>query len=223
MEPRTEWGTGGRPVDEGAACVANSGGIRRGPGAPCRSTICYARPRPGRRAGATTPDRARAGVPTVSSWTSGCEPLGLDVVAVEDETLVGVVTEEDYRVAERTAVLCPRWRLGRGRSMARGAGGLGRNHDSAVPGGGPLRRATPPRRRNPVAAGNIRLAAAGLASNIYPPAVEPLACGQLRGRHRVPRPAEPAVYTDARGSSAPVSIPREIHPAFSPTPTRRGR
>ncbi|MGW0368146.1 hypothetical protein ACWDZW_04315 [Streptomyces coeruleorubidus] len=78
-------------------------------------------------------DRARAGVShSLVLDVAGQGPLGLDDLAVEDETLVGVLTEEEVsRVAERTAVLP---------GVARDEDGRWRevltdweNHDGAVP------------------------------------------------------------------------------------------
>jgi hypothetical protein len=162
-------------------------------------------------------DRARAGVShDLVLDVPGYGPLGLDDLAVEDETLVGVVTEEEIsRVAERTAVL-PK--------VARDEDGRWRevladweNHDSAVPVTVDLYdalRLLDDETRSPQA--NIRLAAVGLASNIYSSLLSSRwLVDSSGGRHRVPRPAEPAVFTDApRGLGASLGFSREIHPAF---------
>lgn len=162
-------------------------------------------------------DRARAGVShRLVLDVAGQGLLGLDDLAVEDETLVGVVTEEEIaRVAERTAVLP---------GLARDADGRWRevladweDHDGAVPGAVDLYdalRLLDDETRSPQA--NIRLAAAGLAVDIYSSLMTSRwLVDSSEGRHSVPRPAEPAMFTDVlRGLGASLGFSQEIHPAF---------
>ncbi|MGW0941053.1 sacsin N-terminal ATP-binding-like domain-containing protein [Streptomyces sp. NPDC002623] len=162
-------------------------------------------------------DRARAGVSHgLVLDVAGQGPLGLDDLAVEDETLVGVVTEEEVsRVAERTAVLP---------GVARDEDGRWRevladweNHAGAVPVTVDLYdalRLLDDEIRSPRA--NIRLAAAGLSADMYSSLLSSRwLVDSSGGRHSVPRPAEAAVFTDAlRGLGASLGFSREIHPAF---------
>ncbi|WP_424877657.1 sacsin N-terminal ATP-binding-like domain-containing protein [Streptomyces sp. SLBN-8D4] len=162
-------------------------------------------------------DRARAGVShglVLDVAEQG--PLGLGDLAVEDETLVGVVTEEEVsRVAKRTAVLPGLARDEDGRW--RGVLADWEDHNGAAPVTVDLYdalRLLDDETRSPQA--NIRLSAAGLAADIYSSLLSSRwLVDSSGGRHGVPRPAEPVVFTDVpRGLGASLGFSREIHPAF---------
>lgn len=162
-------------------------------------------------------DRVRAGVSHgLVLDVAGQGLLGLGDLAVEDGALAGVITEQEVsRVAERTAVLP---------EVARDEDGRWRevladweDHDGAAPVTVDLYdalRLLDDETRPPQA--NVRLAAAGLAADMYTSLLSSWWLADTSGcRHRVPRREEPAVFTDAlRGLGASLGFSREIHPAF---------
>ncbi|MFC5253414.1 sacsin N-terminal ATP-binding-like domain-containing protein [Streptomyces nigrescens] len=162
-------------------------------------------------------DRARAGVSHgLVLDVAGQGPLGLGDLAVEDETLAGVVTEEEVsRVAQCTAVLP---------NVARDEDGRWRevladweDHDGAVPMTVDLYdalRLLDDETRSPQA--NVRLAAAGLSADMYTSLLSSRwLVDSSGGRHLVPRREEPALFTDVpRGLGASLGFSREIHSAF---------
>lgn len=162
-------------------------------------------------------DRARSAVShRLVLDVAGHGPLGLDELAVEDETLAGVVTDEEVsRVAERTAVL-PQEARDEERRWREVLEDWEVN-DGTVPVRVDLYDALSlldEETRSPRA--NVCLAAAGLAAGIGSLLESRRWLVDSSGdRHRVPRFAEPAVFTDvSRGLGASLGFAKEIHPAF---------
>ncbi|KOV65610.1 hypothetical protein ADL01_26985 [Streptomyces sp. NRRL WC-3618] len=162
-------------------------------------------------------DRARTQVSrSLALDIEGQWPLALEDLAVEDETLVGVVTEEEiYRVAERAAVLpgAARDEDGRWREVLSDW----EEHDGAVPRTVDLYDALgllDDETRSPQA--TVLLAAAGIAANASSRLLSSRWLVDSSGaRHRVPGRAEPAVFTDTpQGLGASLGFSREIHQAF---------
>ncbi|QMU75699.1 hypothetical protein GXW83_08060 [Streptacidiphilus sp. PB12-B1b] len=147
---------------------------------------------------------------------AGQSQLALPELAVEEDTLAGVITEEEIsRVAERAAILPRAAREGANRW--REVLSDWEEHGGAYPATVGLYDALSlldDETRSPEA--TVLLAAAGLAADpSYPLHRRRWIVDSSGTRHRVPGTAEPLVFTDvSRGLGAALGFGREIHRAY---------